>query len=210
MNSELYSFVKESLERGIDRQTIRSTLLHARWQEAEVQNALAAFADIDFPVPVPRPRPYLQAREAFLYIVSFIALYITAFSVGTLVFSFIDRAFPDPLRTGESFPTETLTIALAAIIVAFPIYLFLMWRIVKAAVQNPEQRHSVIPKWLTYLTLVVGAGIIIGDLIALLANFLGGELTIRFTLKAFTILTITGAIFGYYLWDLQREEKSEP
>jgi hypothetical protein len=210
MNTELYSFVKESLERGIDRQTIRGALLHARWQEAEVQNALAAFADIDFPVPVPRPRPYLQAREAFLYIVSFIALYITAFSVGTLVFSFIDRAFPDPLRTGESFPTETLTIALAAIIVAFPIYLFLMWRIVKAAVQNPEQRHSVIPKWLTYLTLVVGAGIIIGDLIALLANFLGGELTIRFTLKAFTILTITGAIFGYYLWDLQKEEKLEP
>jgi len=209
MNSELYAFVKESLEKGIERAAIRDALLRARWQEEEIRNALSAFAEVDFPVPVPRRRPYLQAREAFMYVVSFITLYISAFSLGTLVFNFIDRAFPDPLTIGGGFSSGVITTAIAAIIITFPLYLFFMWRISIAVAQDPERKQSRIRKWLTYLTLVVGAGIIIGDLIALLGNFLGGELTIRFTLKALTILAIAGTIFGYYLWDLQRTEKEE-
>ena len=64
-------------------------------------------------------------------------------------------------------------------------------------------------KWLTYLTLVVAAGIIIGDLIALLSSLLGGDLSVPFTLKAMTILAITGCIFGYYLWDLRQTEQED-
>ena len=45
-------------------------MLQAGWREDELTNALSAYADIAFPVPVPRPKPYLQAREAFLYLVS--------------------------------------------------------------------------------------------------------------------------------------------
>ena len=211
MNSELYSFVRQSLERGLDRDAIREVLLRAGWQEAELRNVLDAFADIDFPVPVPRPKPYLQAREAFLYLVSFIALYVTAFSFGTLIFAFIDRAFPDPLSFGGSFSSRALTTAIASIIVTFPLYLFLMWRLASEAAAYPERRQSRLLKWLTYLTLVVAAGIIIGDLIALLSQFLAGDLTVRFGLKGLTILTITGCIFGFYLWDLRRSEKvSQP
>ncbi|MFQ6026969.1 MAG: DUF5671 domain-containing protein [Dehalococcoidia bacterium] len=209
MNNELYLFVKESLQQGLEREAIQQALLQARWQPEEVSNALAAFADVDFPVPVPRPKPYIQAREAFLYVVSFITLYVSAFSFGALIFSFIDRAFPDPLSFGGGFSSEALTTAIASIVITFPLYLFFMWRIAKAAAEDPERRQSRIRKWLTYLTLVVGAGIIIGDLIGLLANFLDGDLTTRFSLKALTILTITGVIFGFYLWDLQREEQVE-
>ena len=211
MSSELDSFVKDSLERGLERDAIREVLLRAGWRQEELSNALSAYADIDFPVPVPRPKPYLQAREAFLYLVSFIALYATAFSLGTLIFAFIDRAFPDPLSFragfGGEFATRGLTVAIASIIITFPLYLFLMWRLAREAEVYPERRQSRLRKWLTYLTLVVAAGIIIGDLIALLSNLLGGDLTIRFTLKALTILVITGSIFGFYLWDLQQSEK---
>ena len=206
MSSELDSFVKESLGKGLNRDAIRDVLLRAGWQEDELRTALAGFADIDFPVPVPRPRPYLQAREAFLYLVSFIALYVTAFSFGKLIFAFIDKAFPDPLNYRD-FASRTLTLAIAAIIITFPLYLFLMWRLAKEAAMYPERRQSRLRKWLTYLTLVIAAGIIIGDLIALLSNLLGGDLTARFTLKALTILVITGCIFGFYLWDLRQSEK---
>ena len=207
MSSELDTFVRASLERGLDRNAIRDVLLQAGWREEELANALSAFADIDFPVPVPRPKPYLQAREAFLYLVSFIALYVTAVSFGGLIFSFIDRAFPDPLSFGEGASSRALTLAISSIIVTFPLYLFLMRRLAKEAAIYPERRESRLRKWLTYLTLVVAAGIIIGDLIALLSQLLGGDLTIRFTLKALTILVITGGIFGYYLWHLQQSEK---
>jgi hypothetical protein len=76
-----------------------------------------------------------------------------------------------------------------------------------AIARDPEKRSSKIRKWLTYLTLFVTAGVIIGDLIALIFNLLGGEITTRFALKSLVILGIAGLIFGYYLWDLKKEEK---
>ena len=207
MNAELNTFVKESLERGQERAAIGQALLQAGWPDEEVDNALRSFAEVDFPVPVPRPRPYFHAREAFLYLVSFIALYITAFSFGLLIFIFIEGAFPDPLSYRGDFPRDTLSNAIAAIVVSFPLYLFFMWRIYKIVSANPERRESLVRRWLTYLTLVVGAGIIIGDLILLLSSFLQGELSVRFVLKGLTVLTIVGVIFGYYLWDIRDEDK---
>ena len=209
MNAELYTFVKDSLESGLDRPSISQVLLQARWPEAEIKGALEAFAEVDFPVPVPRPRPNLQAQEAFLYLVSFIALYTTAFFFGSLIFGFIEQAFPDALSYGRGPSRSSLSTPLAAVIVAFPLYLFFMWRISKSVAESPDRRQSPVRKWLTYLTLVVGAGILIGDVIALLASFLQGELSIRFALKGLTILAVTGSIFGYYLWDLRRGEEEE-
>ena len=209
MNNQRYSFVTESLQRGLDRAAIRDAVLQAGWQEEEVRNVLSSFAEIDFPVPVPRPKPYLQAREAFLHLVSFITLYISAVSFGTLIFVFINRAFPDPLDFDKGFSSGPLTTAISSIVITFPLYLLLMWRLGKDAATKPEWRESKVRKWLTYLTLVVAAGIIIGDLIALLSNLLGGDLTARFTLKALTILAVTGCIFGYYLWDLRQTEQED-
>lgn len=206
MSSELSTFVKESLAKGLKRADIRRALAQAGWQEEEVQKVLASFAEVDFPVPVPKPKPYLQAREAFLYLISFITLYISAFSFGVLVFAFIEKLFPDPVSYGF-FSPRGLTTALASIIIAFPLYLFMMWRLGKAAAQDPERRQSKVGKWLTYITLVIAAGIIIGDLIAVLSSLLSGELTTRFVLKALTVLAIAGSIFGYYLLSLQKEEK---
>src|SRR3989344_5706682 len=208
MSNELYAFVKESLEKGQNRSSIQQVLVRAGWQDEEVQKVLASFAEVDFPVPVPKPKPYLQAREAFLYLISFITLYTSAFSFGILVFAFIEKLFPDPVSYGF-FSPRGLTTALASIIIAFPLYVFMMWRLARAAAKDPERRQSKVGKWLTYLTLVIATGIIIGDLIAVLSSLLGGELTSRFVLKALTVLSIAGSIFGYYLWSLQKEEKDK-
>lgn len=210
MNAELYDFIKECLSRGLVRADIGQALRQAGWPEDEIDNALGSFAEVDFPVPVPRPKPYFHAREAFLYLVSFISLYVAAFSLGVLVFIFIESAFPDPLSYAGDYSAEPLATAIASVIVAFPLYLFFMWRINKAVAANPERRQSWVRRWLTYLTLVAGAGIIIGDLIFLLADFLQGELSVRFVLKALTILTIVGVISGYYFWDVRDEEKEGP
>ena len=206
MNQELRQFIKESLERGQGRDAIRNVLVEAGWQEREVSSGLASFADVDFPVAVPRPRPYLHAREAFLYLVSFISLYVFAFSLGAVFFGLIDYHFSSSIYRYDPGPSAAQTTALAAIIVAFPMYLFLMRRLAATVAADPERRQSLIRRWLTYLTLVVGAAIILGDVIALLARLLAGDPTTGFVLKVAAILVITGPIFGYYLWDMRQAE----
>jgi uncharacterized membrane protein YidH (DUF202 family) len=207
MNQELHLFTKESLAKGQSRVAIKEALVQAGWQEQEIIKALRSFAEVDFPVPVPKKKPYLAAKEAFLYLISFITLYIFAFSLGSLLFSFVDVWFPDPLRS--VFARATSTQSIASLIVAFPIFLFVSRILKQSAVQDPERKESRVRKWLTYLTLVVAAAVLIGDLIVLLSNLLSGELSARFFLKSLVVFSIAGAIFGYYLSDLQKEEKEE-
>ena len=97
VNEDLTGFIREALNRGLPRDEIRDVLSQADWSDEEIQAALLSFAEVAFPFPVPRPRPSLSAREAFEYLVLFGTLYMSAFSLGTLLFQFINLAFPDPL-----------------------------------------------------------------------------------------------------------------
>jgi hypothetical protein len=205
---DIHSFVKEALERKIPKAEIKQALIMAKWQEDEVSAALDDFADVDFPIPVPRRKPYLSAREAFIYLVLFLCLYISAFSFGKLLFDFINRWVPDALQQFGYTDISGVRMAVSALIVAFPLYAWLTSLMAKDIRRNPEKKGSKIRKWLTYITLFITAGVIIGDLITLLFNLLGGELTLRFILKVLAVLLSAGIIFGYYLWDLRKEEKS--
>lgn len=206
MNTELQRFVRQALSEGVSRQKIAAALKSAGWQEDEVKLAMSSYADSDLPVPVPRRKPYLSAREAFLHLLMFLTLYISAFSVGTIIFQFINTWLPDPLQ--YDYAREGIRSALrsgtSALIIAFPVFLLTSYILAKARRKDPDTRGS---KWLTYITLFIAAGIIIGDLIGLVYNLLGGELTMRFALKVLTVGVISGTIFGYYLWDLRKDEK---
>lgn len=209
MSSELQTFVKDALVKNVPRTKIQSVLKSAGWKPEEIRNALGAYADAEFPVPVPKRKPYMSAREAFMYLLMFLTLYWTSFSFGQLLYQFINRAYPDPLQYGaydSSF--QTIRMDTASIVIAFPVFLYISWLLAKAMKQDPDKRASKIRKWLTYITLFIAAGIIIGDLIALVFNALGGELTTRFLLKVLTVGAIAGSIFGYYLMELRSEESS--
>jgi hypothetical protein len=208
ISDELLGFVRDALGRGLPRKQIEDALRQAKWEPAQVKGALAEFAEVDFPIPVPRPRPYLSAREAFMYLVLFSTLYVSAYNFGTLLFQFINGAFPDPAASGWGDYSDTaVRWSVSSLIVAFPVYLYVSLLISRAIRQDPGKRASKIRRWLTYLTLFVAAGVLIGDFIALVYNFLGGELTTRFVLKVATVGCIAGAVFGYYLWSLRHEEK---
>jgi hypothetical protein len=99
--------------------------------------------------------------------------------------------------------------ASASLIVAFPIFLYVSHLTLDAIRKNPDLRLSRPRTAITYLALFFASAIIIGTLITLLTNVLGGELTTRFILKTLTVLTISGSIFSYYLTDLRRAEEQQ-
>ncbi|MCD7099748.1 DUF5671 domain-containing protein [Stenotrophomonas sp. MMGLT7] len=206
---DLEAFVREALGRGVSRDAIATALAAAGWPPEQARNALSAYADIEFPVPVPRPRPYLSAREAFLYLVLFATLYVSAYHLGSLLFALVDHAWPDPADSGYRAMRlgSTMRWSAASVIIAFPVFLFVAHYLGRELARNPVKRLSAVRRWLTYLTLFVAALVLICDMITLVYNVLGGELTLRFVLKVLVVAAIAGSIFGYYLSDLRREEK---
>ena len=206
---DLELFVREALAAGQARPAIRAALAQAGWPPEQVHDALDAYADVAFPVPVPKPRPYLSAREAFLYLVLFATLYVSAYHLGSLLFDLLDRALPDPADTQYAFagPGASMRWSVASLVVAFPVFLFVARLLGRELARNPVKRLSAVRRWLTYITLFLAAGIVIGDLIAAVYNVLGGELTLRFALKVLVVGAIAGTVFAYYLLDLRREER---
>ena len=209
MNADLQLFVRDSLARGLPRTAIRERLLEAGWRAEEVESALAGFAEADFPVPVPRRRPYLSAREAFLYLVLFATLYITAFNLGLVLFAIVDHWLPDAMQNDYAarWAIEAVRNGIAGLVIAFPIFLFLSTLIGRAMTREPEKRGSKVRKWLTYITLFVAALVLIGDLTFLVQKLLSGELPARVLWKTLVVFVIAGTVFGHYLAELRGEER---
>src|SRR5258705_849761 len=177
---DLQQFVRDALVAGLPRDAIRARLAEAGWPEEEIASALDAWAETDFPVPVPRRRPYLSAREAFLYLVMFVTLYVTAYNVGALGFQFVERWLPDPALTSgrydvsARYSAQAIRGAAAGLLIAFPVFLALSSYIGRALRRDPAKRTSRVRKWLTYLTLFVAALVILGDLTVLVTRMLPG------------------------------------
>ena len=206
---DLELFVRDALAQGASKDAIEETLAAAGWPPEQVRSALDAYADVDFSIPVPKPRPYLSAREAFLYLVLFASLYVAAYHLGSLLFDLINRAWPDAAESNlaTSHLAQSMRWSTASVIIAFPVFLYVARYLGKELARNPVKRLSAVRRWLTYLTLFLAAAVLVGDMITLVYNVLGGELTVRFVLKVLVAAVIAGAIFAYYLLDLRREEK---
>lgn len=208
-SSTLTQFVKEALEKGQDRSDIRTALLTAGWREQEIDEALAAYSDVAFPIAVPKPAAYLSAREAFFYLLFFILLGVVAFNLGSLLFALIDKVVPDRLETEDyraGMLDSQIRGAVSGLIVGTPLFLWLARILLKARQENPALQRSRIRKWLIYISLVIAGIVLVGDAIALVYNFLNGELTWRFTLKSLVVAAIAGGIFGYFITHAERDE----
>jgi hypothetical protein len=205
---ELELFAREALLRGLERDSIRKAMTDAGWTTDQAQAAIDAYSDRPFPVPVPRPRPQLSAREAFLYLLLFTTLYLSSYHLGSLMFDLINRTYPDAAdQTYTGYLTDSMRWSVSYLIVAFPAFVFIARYVAKDVSRRPIKRSSPVRRWLTYLTLFIAAGVLIGDLTTLVYIVLSGELTIRITLKVTVVVLIAGTVFGYYLADLRKEER---
>src|SRR3989344_8092347 len=142
-------------------------------------------------------------RDVFLHLLAIIGLYFGTFNLLTLLFQYINVAFPDPLQP-NFLAGEAIRFSLAALIIVYPVFIWVSRFLHKDLAANPEKAEFRIRKWLLYFTLFAAALLIIGDLIALIRSFLGGELSVRFLLKVLAVLVVAGSILGYYRYDLRK------
>jgi len=150
-------------------------------------------------------------KNFFLHLLAMVALYTSAVAFLTILFQYINLAFPDVLEARnfyiKSSAYRNLRWGIASIIVAFPVYVWVTWFLNKIYLVSEAVRASRIRRWLTYLTLFVAAVVIGGDLISLVFKLLEGELTVRFILKIFAVLFVAASVFVYYIWELRKFNK---
>ncbi len=152
------------------------------------------------------------AFDAFLHLLTYVALGLSAVAVGAIVFHFIDRFVPTIDRAaydygygyGEPHATGALRFNIASLLLAGPLLLLLTGFKHRLFGRNQLDPGSGVRRWLTYFVLLVAAVNIIGSVIALVYQFLGGNYTANFLLKAATVMVIAAAVFGFYFWELRR------
>jgi hypothetical protein len=154
-------------------------------------------------MPVPAPPDAGGAREAFLHLVLFAALYAAAISGISLLFDFVNRMSPDPAM-GETaraseWALKSMRWSLATLIVSFPVFIWLSRFVLREMVAQHEKTWSAVRRWLTYLTLFAAAVALATDLVTLLFFLLEGEMSVRFVLKVIVVGIVAGMAFMYYL-----------
>ncbi len=155
------------------------------------------------------------ARHFVLQLGSLASLYLSLSFLLVLIFGVINLAFPD--ATNGYWEIESahqgVRIGFAMVIVFFPTYLILTRTVNKLRRTETSGAYLSLTKWLVYLSLLVGGGVLLGDLVTVIMTFLEGEITQRFILKAAAVFVVIGAAFHYYILDargfwLKNEAKS--
>jgi hypothetical protein len=210
-DTRLNDFIYSALRAGKNRSEITEALISAGWSQEQIRDGLRSFADISFTVPVPKPRAHLSARDAFFYLLMFGTLYVSAYQLGSLLFAFIDLAYPAGFAEYVIAGAErSIRWATASLIIAFPVFFWVSIKLGREVSQEPVRRQSAVRRWLTYLTMLLAIGVIVGDLITLTYNLLSGDLTLRFVLKILVVAAIAGAILGYYLHSIRLDNEERP
>ncbi len=148
-----------------------------------------------------------SAKFAFFYLLSLVSLIAMALAVGNIIFQIINKNVVDILNEFRAtYSSSALRFAIASIIVSAPVYYVSVAAINKNLKRGDLKTDSGIRRWLTYLIMLISFLVLSGWFIGLLFNFLGGELSLKFGLKALTAIGIAASIFSYYFYDIKRQD----
>jgi len=207
-DDKLGSFIRAAKERGVADDFIVALLRQRGWPERRIYQALADYYEGVLGSPVPtRGSRIEQARDAFYYLLAFVTLGFWMVAFFYLADSLVDRAFPSPLDYSYAALTfrHEAAWSMATLLVAFPLFFFVNWIIAREVARRPDALESGVRKWLTYIALVLTAITLICDAVAFLTQFLTGDLTVRFALKALVLFVVAAGVFWYYLGTVRTE-----
>ncbi len=213
----LQQHIETRVRAGATKDAIKEQVLAVGWSEEVVDKAYAdALVAVGVPVPtvgVKGAQHSASTLDIVINFFSFILLGITATALGTLYFQIINKYFPDALANVQDYyyvmypsgiNTDAVYYAIAALLVAYPLYYVVVRMWFKRFREDEAKTESNLTKWLTYLVLLGTSVTIVADLIAVLFTFFQGEITMRFFLKALTILVIAGMVFGFYFLERKK------
>jgi len=146
-----------------------------------------------------------NAKFAFFYILAAISLVFIAIALGLISFFIIDKEIVDILITNSRSANSSLRFAISALIIATPIFYLTSYQIYQNLKKGLLGLESSVRKWLTYLIILVAAVVMLGWLVGLINNFLGGELSSRFAIKALVAISLSLIIFSFYYFDIRRQ-----
>lgn len=203
VSKELSRFTRDALAAGKSRDEIAQALAASGWTPSEVSDALGAYAETPFSPPVPRPQNMVSARDFFVYTLTFGLMVFGAIYLVLLCHALIDLAMDDKKNY---WSTRNIRWSMAALIVSTPVFIWLTVRERAKLAADPALYRSAIRKWLIYLTLLVSATVMLGDLMAVIYAFLNGDFTLQFMAKALVVAAVAGLIFLFYLNDIRKGE----
>lgn len=148
-----------------------------------------------------------HAKYAFYYLLSLVALIFTAINSGIIFFQVINHFIPDALANySDSVSQEMLRFAIASLVFAAPVFYWMQVLISNGLAKKELSLTAGIRRWLTYFIIFIASVVILVWLIMTMTSFLNGELTLKSALKTLTIMVLAGSIFGYYFYDVRREQ----
>ena len=209
MDEKLASFINHARQKGLDPVAIFMLLRSTGWKEKEIADALAVR---ELAMPIPERTGVGSARDAFLHLLAYTALYASAISLILLSFAYIEFWFPNPATRTSTYVLEAalsnIRSQLATLLVAYPLFLIVWWYLLREVRLAPEKAKSAVRRWLSFLSLFVGAVTIMTDLICVVYYLVEGDLTLRFLLKVLTLFVITGVVFLYLALVLRSESEA--
>lgn len=148
-----------------------------------------------------------NAKFAFWYLLSLVALIFMALSTGQVIFQVINKYIPEFVsHYGPVFDTSILKFAISSLIISTPLYFITVRQIEQSLEEKELPKDAAVRRWLTYFILLISSLVVIIWLIMTINSFLDGELTSKFLLKTLTVVVISGLVFSYYLYDIRRSE----
>lgn len=132
--------------------------------------------------------------DFFINACMFGVFYVAFVNFFVITFRLIDTLFP-PVA---GYYAASLSFSLATLIVLTPVLFAMLWYAQKKS--DAQTEHSKFRKVFMYLTIIVSAAVVVGNIITVLYFYLDGQnITAGFLLKSFTLIVGLSLALGYYV-----------
>ena len=146
-------------------------------------------------------------KDIFVYLGIFITLIVSVYNIIQIVFAAIDIKWKDLATITYNYDiyNDGVRFAVASLLVLYPLYVLFSFIASKDIMLHLAKKDLRLRKAFVYSALFITACTMIGTLISIIYTFLGGDLSIRFGLKAIFIIFLSAVIGGYYYYIAKRD-----